>query len=95
VTAQGVIATGTTSIGTGCGTVGSVTGGRTTGSFTAGQTSCSPVINLPTAPNGWWCDAKDVTNGINFTQINKSTASCVVSATVTNGDVIVFHAEAY
>lgn len=94
---NGHISNGTTfTIASGCGTPGSLTGGATTGSFTAGQAACAPVINLPTAPNGWWCGANDITHPADaFTQTAKSTTSCTLSATVTSADVIVFHSEAY
>jgi hypothetical protein len=97
IAGNGHISNGTTfTIASGCGTPGSLTGGATTGSFTAGQAACAPVINLPTAPNGWWCSANDITHPADaFTQTAKSTTSCTLSATVTSADVIVFHAEAY
>lgn len=93
----GTLAGGTTfTVASGCGTVAAVTGGATTGSFTAGATSCAPVINLPTAPNGWFCQANDITHPADlFTQTAKSVNSCTLSATVTASDVIVFHAEGY
>ena len=97
IAGNGHVSNGTTfTIASGCGTPGSLTGGATTGSFTAGQAACAPVITLPTAPNGWWCNAIDVTHPADvFTVTAKSTTSCTVSATVTTGDTIVFHAEAY
>ena len=86
----------TFTIASGCGTPGSLTGTPTTGSFTAGQTSCSPVINLPTAAHGWWCNAVDITHPADlFTQTAKSTTSCTLSATVTSADVILFNATPY
>lgn len=86
----------TFTIASGCGSVGSITGGGTTGSFTAGQTSCVPVINLPTAPNGWFCSAHDITNPSDtFMQTAKSATSCTLSATVSSSDVIVFNAVGY
>jgi len=96
-TAAGTISGGTTfTITSGCGTPGALTGGAATGSFAAGQTGCVPIIALPTAPHGWACWANDITHPADvFTQTAKSTASCTLSATVTNADVIVFHAEAY
>ena len=91
------ISTSTTfTIASGCGSVGAVTGGGTAGSFTAGQTSCIPIINLPTAPHGWYCEARDLTNTSDlFVQTAKSTTSCTLSATVSNSDLIVFTAVGY
>lgn len=80
-------------VASGCGTVGSVKGGATTGSFTAGATSCVPVINLPYSPNGWWCQAWDITtNTDTLKQTADTTNSCTLSGTVVSADVIVFHA---
>ena len=101
IAGNGLVSNGTTfTIASGCGSGGSapssLIGGATTGSFVANTTICAPVINLPTAPNGWWCDAIDVTHPADvFTLTAKSTTSCTLSATVTSADVIVFHAEAY
>lgn len=104
ISAQGVptctlptISNSTTfTIASGCGSTTSLTGGGTTGSFVVGQTSCIPVITLPTAPNGWWCSAHDITHSADtFTQTAKSTTSCTLSATVSASDVVVFHAEGY
>jgi hypothetical protein len=101
IAGNGLVSNGTPfTIASGCGSGGSaptsLTGGATTGSFVANTTACAPVISpLPTAPNGWWCSANDITNHVIFTQTAKSTTSCTLSATVTSGDTIVFHAEAY
>lgn len=94
---NGIISNGTTfTVASGCGTVGSVTGGATVGSFTAGQTGCAPVLTLPTAPHGWICHVKDLTTPADaFTQSATTTTSCTSSATVTNGDTILFDAIGY
>lgn len=96
-TANGVISNGTTfTIASGCGGVASLTGGATAGSFSAGQAACAPVINLPTAPHGWLCGAKDITTPADtFTQTASTASSCTVSSTVTTADVILFHADGY
>lgn len=97
---------GTESVGTtftitsGCGSGGtaptSLTGGAATGSFVANATACAPLIALPTAAHGWWCSATDLTHTADlFVQTATAAASCTLSATVTAGDTIVFHAEAY
>jgi hypothetical protein len=99
LTSGGTIAGGTTfSIASGCGTPSSLTGGATTGSFVANTTSCSPVLTLPTAPHGWWCNMIDVTHPADtFTETAKSATSCTmtVASAVSTSDVILFHAEAY
>lgn len=83
-------------VASGCGVVGSLTGNATTGTFTAGQTGCVPVLTLPTAPNGWWCHAWDITtNTDTLKQTARSVSSCTLSGTVVNADVILFHAEPY
>lgn len=94
---NGIVSNGTTfTIASGCGTPGSLTGGATAGSFTAGQTACAPVITLPTAPHGWICHVKDLTTPADtFTQSATSVTSCTSSATVTNGDTILFDAIGY
>jgi hypothetical protein len=86
----------TFSVASGCGSVSSVTGGGTTGSFVAGQTGCVPVLTLPSAPNGWFCSAHDLTHPSDtFTQTGSSTTSCTLSATVTNGDTIIINASGF
>lgn len=83
-------------VASGCGTVGSLVGGGTTGKFTAGQTSCIPVINLPTAPNGWICSARDITHPADtFTQTAYSINSATLSATVTSADVILINCNGF
>jgi fibronectin-binding autotransporter adhesin len=97
VAANGHISNGTTfTIASGCGTPTSLTGGATTGSFAAGQTACAPVITLPTATNGWWCSAWDITTTADTLKMTAdTTTSCTLSGTVVASDVIVFHAEAF
>ena len=90
----------TFTIASGCGSGGtapsSLTGGAATGSFVSNTTGCVPVITLPTAAHGWWCSAVDLTHtGDTFIQTATSTASCTISSTVTSGDTVLFHAEAY
>ena len=103
MTAAGTISGGTTfTIASGCGTGGSapttLTGGAATGSFVTATTTCSPVITLPTAPNGWWCQAWDeTTTTTTFKNTTNSATSCTLteSTSVGSGDTIVFHAEAF
>ncbi len=94
---QNAISLGATfTIASGCGSVGSLTGGPVTGSFTAGQASCIPVITLPSAPNGWFCEARDITHTADlFVQTASTTTSCTISATVSSSDVIIFNAQGY
>ena len=87
------ITSGTTfTITSGCATTSALAGSATAGKFSTTATTCTPVIALPTAPNGWSCNAKDITHPVNFTQTAYTTTSCTVTATTTSGDVIVFDA---
>jgi len=90
----GSAGSGTTfTIASGCTTVSALTGGRAAGSFATTTTgTCTAVINLPTAPNGWMCDANDITHPVGFTQTASTVSSCTISATTTSGDTIIFHA---
>jgi hypothetical protein len=95
--ANGIISNGTTfTISSGCGTPTNLTGGATTGSFKAKATTCTAVIVLPTAPNGWWCSGWDVTTTADTLKMTTdSTTSCTLSGTVATNDIIVFHAEGF
>jgi hypothetical protein len=90
------LSNGTPVVPTGCGSVTPV-GGLGMGSFAAGQTSCAAVwTGLPTAPNGWSCSLKDIsTPADGLTQSAKTTTGCMVSGTVTNGDTLIYHLEAF
>lgn len=85
----------TFTIASGCATTSAITGNARAGSFTTTATTCAPVINLPGAPHGWSCNAKDITHPVNFTQTASSVTSCTVSGATTSGDTIVFDATAY
>ncbi len=90
------ISTGTTfTIASGCATVSALTGGPIAGSFATTATTCTPVITLPTAPHGWYCQAADITHPVNFTQTTSTVSSCTVTATTTSGDTILFEAIGY
>jgi hypothetical protein len=95
--ANGIISNGTTfTLSSGCGTPTNLTGGATTGSFKAKATTCTAVIVLPTAPNGWWCSGWDVTTTADTLKMTTdSTTSCTLSGTVATNDIIVFHAEGF
>jgi hypothetical protein len=86
--------------GASCTSTTARTGGATTGSFQCLGTGSAPVtvvINLPTAPNGWFCTAQ------NFTEISAmlqegatvSTTSCKLTGTVIATDIILFTANGY
>lgn len=102
-TSAGTIGGGATfTVASGCGTGGSIpitlTGGSATGSFVTATTTCSPVITLPTAPHGWWCQAWDeTTSTTTFKNTANSATSCTLteSTSVGSGDTIVFHAEGF
>jgi hypothetical protein len=93
----GEVSKGTTfTISSGCATVSARTGGPTAGSFATTTTgTCTPVIALPTAPNGWVCHADDLTHPVIFTQTATSASSCTVSGATTSGDTVVFMAIGY
>jgi trimeric autotransporter adhesin len=79
----------TFTVASGCGTTGAVAGGPTAGTFTAGQTACAPVINLPTAPHGWACFARDLTTPADtLSATGTTTTSASFSGTVVSGDTI-------
>jgi hypothetical protein len=88
--------------GTGaCATSSTLTGGTVTGSFLCTGTlgASTQVINLPTAPHGWWCSGFD-TNTTTPTVLGQvgpiATTTCKIQGTVTaSSDVITFRAEAY
>jgi hypothetical protein len=90
----GEVSTGTTfTITSGCATVSALTGGATAGTFATTTTGvCTPVIALPTAPNGWACQASDLNRANVFTQTARTTTSCTVSGTTVSGDTVIFMA---
>jgi hypothetical protein len=83
------------SISSGCTTVSATKGTATNGQFSTTATTCTPVIQLPPAPNGWICFAQDVTHNVVFTQTASTTFSCTVTGTTTSGDVVQFSATPY
>lgn len=91
-----LISAGTKFTATGC-TNSATVGGAIAGQFTSGTTgTCTVVITLPTAPNGWACHADDLTTPANFIgQSAKTTTSCTVQGTTVTNDIIVFSAMAY
>lgn len=82
-------------ISSGCTTVSATKGTATNGQFATTATTCTPVIQLPPAPNGWACFAQDVTHAVVFTQTASTTYSCTVTGTTTSADVVQFSATPY
>lgn len=82
-------------ISSGCTTISASKGNATQGQFSTTATTCTPVIQLPPAPNGWNCFAQDITHPVVFTQTAFTTYSCTVTGTTTSGDVVQFSATPY
>lgn len=82
-------------ISSGCATVSATKGNAIAFQFTTSGTSCTPVIQLPPAPNGWNCFAQDVTHPVVFTETAQSTFSCTVTGTTTASDVVQVSATPY
>lgn len=94
VKAGGLFSSGTQSI-SGC-SLSSAAGGLTAGSFASGTTgACTVTITLPTAPNGWACDAHDLTAATTINQTAASANSATISGTTTSGDVITWKCQGY
>lgn len=68
-----------------------------TGNFTAGQTSCIPIITPGfTAPNGFDCEAHDVTTPADsIRQSAYSATTCTLTGTVVASDVIMVNIIAF
>lgn len=86
---------GSVTISSGCTTVSATKGTQVAGQFATTATTCTPVIQLPPAPNGWACFAQDITHNVVFTQTASATYSCTVTGTTTSGDVVQFSATPY
>lgn len=82
-------------ISSGCATVSATKGTATSGQFATSGTACTPVIQLPPAPNGWACFAQDITHAVVFTSTAQNTYSCTVTGTTTAADVVQFSATPY
>lgn len=85
----------------GC-SAGTTVGGATAGTFASGTTgACTVVITMNgatgiTAPNGWSCNADDLTTPANLiSQSASSTTTCTVTGTTVSGDTISFMAIAF
>lgn len=73
-------------------------GGEWAGSFKSGTTGTCTVTISPgiTAPNGWYCDAKDVTTTSNsMNETGYTTTTCTISGTTASSDVILWKAVAF
>lgn len=71
-------------------------GGAIAGKFTSGTTgTCTVTITLPTAANGWTCNAYDLTTPAVFQQTASTTTSCTIAATTVTSDVVTFMAMGY
>lgn len=95
---SGLLASGPAFVVTsGCGTTGAVVGGQMSGTFTAGATSCTPIITPGfTAPDGFICDAHDVTTPTDtIRQSATSATTCTLTGTVVSSDVIALNIIAY
>jgi hypothetical protein len=82
-------------ISSGCATVSLTKGTAVAFQSSTTATTCTPVIQLPPAPNGWSCFAQDVTHPVVFTETAENTYSCTVTGTTTSGDVIQVQAQPY
>jgi hypothetical protein len=96
VTSSGAFISGGTKFTTSGCSISSTTGGATAGTMTSGTTgTCTVVITLPTAPNGWHCAASNRTAKTAVPTTASSTTSCTIEGSTTTGDVISFLAMAY
>lgn len=82
-------------ISSGCATVSSTKGSATAMQFATTATTCTPVVQLPPAPNGWACVGIDVTHPVVFTETAQTTYSCTVTGTTTSGDIVQVFATPY
>lgn len=94
--------TGTTfTLGTGtggCATATTLKGGAATGSFVCTGTAgaSTQVINLPSAPNGWYCSASDATSGVAWAnEVGSTTTGKIGGALATTSDVVTFSCTGY
>jgi hypothetical protein len=102
VKTAGYISAGTKFTASGCSNSATV-GGATAGTITLGANTCSVTITLNgasglTAPNGWDCEAKDLTAptvAIGESPGSASTCVLVVPSGAGSTDIVSFHAMAY
>lgn len=91
-----LLATGTQSV-SGC-SLSSAAGGAWAGKFASGTTGTCTVTITPgiTAPNGWTCDAHDLTTPANvINQTRSTTTTCTISGPTSLGDVITWKGVAF
>lgn len=91
----GYQASGTNSV-SGCALTANL-GGASAGKFASGTTgTCTVTITLPTATNGWKCDAHDITTVADvINQTAFATNSATISGTTASGDVITWGCTAF
>lgn len=96
VMSKGLVSAGTKFTASGCSNTTTV-GGSTAGSYNSGTTgTCTVVVTLPTATNGWACRASDITTVADVvSQSATTTTSCTLTGTTVSGDTIVFSALGY
>ena len=82
-------------VSSGCATVSATKGTALAFQFATTATTCTPVIQLPPAPNGWVCIAEDVTHPVVFTETAANTYSCTVTGTTTSADIVQVFATPY
>ena len=95
--ARSYLVGGSTPTLTGTCTTASQTGGNTAGTFTATCTSQTVIITFGfTAPNGWSCNAHDLTTPADtLNQTSSAAGSCTLTGTTVATDTISFNAVAY
>lgn len=84
-------------ISSGCTTISASKGSAVGAEFASSGTTCAPVIQLPPAPNGWFCIMQDTTSGhgVVSTMTAHTTYSCTLTLTNTAADVMQFTAVPY
>lgn len=88
---------GTQSISASVGTISGAVGGTSCGQFTSGTAGTVTVaITLPTAPNGWVCDAHDITTTTDtFVQNASTTTSATLTGTLANADKVLWSCKGF
>jgi len=91
------ISNGTNNV-SGC-SLSSAAGGAGAGKFASGTSgACTVTITLPTALNGWTCDAHDLTTAAdanNVVQTAFTVNTATISGTTVSGDIITWKCEGF
>lgn len=92
-----VSAGGAAPVLSGCATISASVGGPTAGRFQTSGTSCTLVITFATAaPNGWACNAKDITTPADtVNEVSTTTTSATFAGTTVAADNIVYFCIGY